>query len=148
MVRARLIILLLCMPLFGFTCAYSVRDISVAPSYVVIDRGQPGLDLLVKDFESVVATLKEWAGDTEFKEGYCPPRSSESDFGSRSPGVFYLCDGTAIIEAVVYPEYNSTRVTFYDPRSFELIDRIVPEVKNYLKVKLGEGAVVEHQNKP
>jgi len=145
MIRARLIILLSCMPLFGFTCAYNVREISVAPSYEVIDVGQHGLDLLAKDFDTVVTTLKEWARNTEFKEGHCPPRSTEPDFGSRSPGVFYLCAGATVIEAVIYPEYNSTRVTFYDPKSFDQINKIVLEVKSHLKTKLGAGAVIEHE---
>lgn len=142
--RARLIILVLTIPLFGFTCAYHVRDISVAPSYKEIAQGQHGLNILVRDYDSVVSSLKKWAIDSEFSEGQCPPTRSNPDFGSTSPGKFYLCGVTTTIETVMYPEYNSTRVSLYDPKGSDTINKLVPELKSYLKTQFGEGAVIEH----
>lgn len=142
--RAKLVILIACLPLFGFTCAYNVRDMSVAPSYLKIAQGGVGLDVLVNDFERVVEALKGWAENTEFKEGFCPPYGGVD----ASPAVFYLCGSTTKIRVVFVPVSNSTSIELYDEYSIEGIDKVVPSIKEYMVSKFGLGSVIEHEFDP
>jgi hypothetical protein len=93
----------------SISCVPTFTNITVAPSYELIQTGQHDMTVLIKDYDSVLAVLSKWAERNKGKVATCSSLRY-SGIGQTSPGCTTFQFEDFKVDIQLSPAINATGI--------------------------------------
>lgn len=136
----RFVITIIFLSLITLSCVPTIYNITVAPSYELINTGHHDMTVLIKDYDEVLAFVTTWAERNQGKVATCS-NLRYGGIGQTSPGcvTFHFEDYKMDIQFL--PAKNSTSISILGRTKSAL--RAKEDLNKELIAAFGQQSIVE-----